>query len=186
MMQQSKAREEEQAAGAGESAHRMVGLEAGIPASGTPFRPLTRLEMRSLWTQQFGNQDFALQMWTRLVERQGMEIEMMLQVHGLLVFGVMTSTESYIQFYIDLNERLYRESDPETADMLRESYLALLLPPDQPEIGPDGLPILLHYVHMRDVMIMSAGHSVKVPFWRGRVSEVEAFVMGAAPTEQAC
>jgi len=185
MAQQSTMREEEeQAAGAEESAPRMIGLEAGIPPCETPFRPLTRLEMRNMWSKEFGEQDFALQMWTRLVELQGLEIEMMLQMHGLLIFGVMVSTQSYTQFYVDLNEKLYRESEPETADALHEYYLALLLPQDQPEIGPDGLPVLLHYIHMRDVMIMSAGHSIKVPFWRGKISEVDAFVMGATASEQ--
>jgi hypothetical protein len=33
-------------------------------------------------------------------------------------------------------------------------------------------------------MIMSAGHSIKVPFWRGKISEVDAFVMGATASEQ--
>ncbi len=57
------------------------------------FRPLTRMERRNLWLKEYGDQDFALQMWVRLVEQQDLEIEMMLQMHGLLVFGVMVSTQ---------------------------------------------------------------------------------------------
>ncbi|HLJ34115.1 MAG TPA: hypothetical protein VKU38_10710, partial [Ktedonobacteraceae bacterium] len=75
----------------------------------TPFRPLTRVERRNLWLKEYGEQDFALQMWARLVEQQDLEIEMMLQMQGLLVFGVMVSTAHYAQFYIDLNEELHRE-----------------------------------------------------------------------------
>jgi hypothetical protein len=30
---------------------------------------------------------------------------------------------------------------------------------------------------------MSAGHSIKLPFWRGKLSEVDAFVMGATASE---
>src|SRR2546426_8520094 len=56
------------------------------------FRPLTRTERRNLWLQEYGDQDFALQMWVRLVEQQDLEIEMMFQIHGMLVFGVMVST----------------------------------------------------------------------------------------------
>ena len=41
------------------------------------FRPLTRTERRNLWLQEYGDQDFALQMWARLVEQQDLEIEMM-------------------------------------------------------------------------------------------------------------
>ena len=143
------------------------------------FRPLTRSERRNLWLKEYGDQDFALQMWVRLVEEQDLEIEMMFQMHGLLIFGMMVSTARYAQFYIDLNEELHRQSDPGAADALREYYSALVPPPDQPAIGPEGLPVVFRLVHMRDVTIMSAGHKVKVPYWRGKVSEIDAFVVGA-------
>ena len=149
----------------------------------TPFRPLTRAERRSLWLREYGDQDFALQMWARLVELQDLEIEMMLQMNGLLVFGVMVSTRRYAQFYIDLNEELHRVHEPETADALREYYLALVPPQDQPEIGPEGLPVVFRYLHMNDVTIMSAGHKIKVPYWRGKICEVDAFVVGATAGE---
>jgi hypothetical protein len=153
------------------------------PGEETPFRPITRMERRNLWLKEYGEQDFALQMWINLVEKQDLEIEMMLQMHGLLIFGVMVSTQRYSQFYIDLNEELHRQSEPETADVLKEYYTALVPPRDQPEIGPDGLPIVFRVVHMRDVTIISGGHKIKVPYWRGRVSEVDAFVIGAAAGE---
>jgi hypothetical protein len=153
-----------------------------IPAE-TPFRPLTRAERRNLWLKEYGDQDFALQMWARLVELQDLEIEMMLQMNGLLVFGIMVSTQRYAQFYIELNEELLREREPETADALREYYMALVPPQDQPEIGPEGLPIVFRYIHMSDVTIMSAGHKIKVPYWRGKISEVDAFVVGATAGE---
>jgi hypothetical protein len=56
-------------------------------------------------------------------------------------------------------------------------------PRNQPEIGPEGLPVISRYLHLRDVTIMSAGHSIKLPFWRGKLSEVDAFVMGATASE---
>jgi len=37
-------------------------------------------------------------------------------MHGLLVFGIMVSTEAYAQFYINLHEEMYRKEEPETAD----------------------------------------------------------------------
>src|SRR5579859_7071834 len=115
------------------------------------FRPLTRSERRNLWLKEYGEQDFALQIWARLVEQQDLEIEMMFQMHGLLVFGVMVSTARYSQFYIDLNEELHRQRDPDTADALHEYYTALIPPSEQPEIGLEGLPIVYRYAHMRDV-----------------------------------
>ena len=156
---------------------------AGAASQETAFRPLTRIERRNLWLKEYGEQDFALQMWTQLVEQQDLEIEMMLQMHGLLVFGVMVSTLHYAQFYIDLNEELHRENEPETADALRQYYIALVPPRDQPEIGPEGLPVVSRYIHMRDVTIMSGGHKIKVPYWRGKISEVDAFVVGATASE---
>jgi hypothetical protein len=147
------------------------------------FRPLTRPERRNLWLHEYGEQDIALQAWVRLAEQGQLEIEVMLQVHGLLVFGTLVSTATYAQFYIDLHEQMYRQEEPETADFLRDYYVALVPPPDQPEIGPEGLPIVYRYAHLRDVTLMSAGHKVKLPYWRGKLSEVDAFVVGASAGE---
>ena len=144
------------------------------------FRPLTRNERRNLWLHEYGEQDIALQAWVRLAEQGQLEIEVMLQVHGLLVFGTLVSTATYAQFYIDLHEQMYRQQEPETADFLRDYYVALVPSPDQPEIGPEGLPTVYRYAHLRDVTIMSAGHKVKLPYWRGRLGEVDAFVVGAS------
>jgi hypothetical protein len=152
-------------------------------AQGINFRPITRSERRNLWLKEYGDQDFALQMWVRLVEQQDLDVEMMFQMQGLLVFGVVVSTARYAQFYIDLNEELHRERDPEVADALRDYYTALIPLPDQAEVGPEGLPVIYRYVHMRDVTIMSAGHKVKVPYWRGQVNQVSAFVIGATAGE---
>src|SRR5947209_12131984 len=149
----------------------------------TGFRPLTRSERRNLWLKEYGEQDFALQMWVRLVEQQDVEIEMMFQMEGILVFGMMVNTAHYAQFYIDLNEELHRQRDPDTADALREYYTALIPATDQPDIGPEGLPIVYRHVHMRDVTIMSAGHKVKVPYWRGLLSKIDAFVVRTTPGE---
>ncbi len=153
-------------------------------ASGdAPIRPLTRAERRSLWLKEYGEQDVALQTWVRLVEQQQVEIEVMFQMHGLLIFGTMVSTATYAQFYIDLYENLYRQEAPETADVLRDYYQALVPSPDQPEIGPEGLPFLFRHAHLRDVTLMSAGHRSKLPYWRGKISDIDAFVIGASAGE---
>src|SRR6266704_6935175 len=96
----------------------------------TGFRPLTRSERRNLWLKEYGDQDFALQMWVRLVEQQDVEIEMMFQMQGVLVFGVMVSTARYAEFYIDVNEELHRQDNPETADILKELYTTLVPAPN--------------------------------------------------------
>ncbi|MBV9614729.1 MAG: hypothetical protein JO011_19155 [Ktedonobacteraceae bacterium] len=158
-----------------------AGPESASTESG--FRPLTRSERRNIWLKEYGAQDFALQAWARLVEKQNLEIEVMFQMHGLLVFGTMVSTEAYAQFYINLHEEMYREQEPETADFLREYYTALIPSPEQPEIGPEGLPVVFRYAHLRDVTMMSAGHKVKVPYWRGKIGEIDGFVIGASAGE---
>jgi hypothetical protein len=172
----------EQANGNAGNADEHVYEQAGQRTEAA-YRPLTRIERRGSWLEEYGKQDFALQMWARLVEQQDLEIEMMLQMRGLLVFGVMVSTARYAQFYIDLNEELHREHEPETADALQEYYYALVPPRDQPEIGPEGLPVIYRIIHLRDVTIMNAGHKIKVPYWRGKISEVDAFVVGATASE---
>ena len=96
---------------------------------------------------------------------------------------MLVSTRHYAQFYIDLHEELHREHEPKTADALRDYYLVLVPPRDQPEIGPEGLPVISRYLHLRDVTILSAGHQVKLPFWRGKLSQVDAFVVGATASE---
>lgn len=148
----------------------------------SPLRLPGRSELRNLWLKEYGEQDYALQMWIRVVEQQDLEIEMMLQMHGLLVFGLMVSTQRYAQFYIDLNEELHRENEPDTADALRDYYTALI-PPQDEEIGPEGLPVIYRYIHMRDVTIIHGGQKIKVPYWRGKISSVEAFVVGATAEE---
>src|SRR5712692_2839736 len=183
--QETSGEESERQMGEPDIPNEHTGAETtdGAPVPDTNFRPLTRGERRNLWLKEYGEQDFALQIWARLVEQQDLEIEMMFQMSGLLVFGVMVSTARYAHFYIDLNEELHRERDPDTADALREFYTALVPPANQPEIGPEGLPVAYRYAHMRDVTIMSAGHKIKVPYWRGKINQVDAFVVGAAPGE---
>ncbi|GCF09244.1 hypothetical protein [Dictyobacter arantiisoli] len=150
----------------------------------TGFRPLSRSERRNIWIHDYQEQDIALQSWARLVEQQGLELEIMLQMQGLLVFGTMVSTLAYAQFYVNLHERMYRDASPETADFLGEYYAALVPPEDQPEFGPEGLPVIFRYAHLRDVTLMSAGHKVKLPYWRGKLNQVDAFVVGASAGEE--
>jgi len=45
------------------------------------------------------------------------------------------------------------------------------------------LPMVSRDIHMRDVTIMSASHKIKVPYWRGKIREVDAFVVGATAAE---
>ena len=157
-------------------------LPQGQSKADNPLRLPGRSELRNLWLKEYGEQDYALQLWTRVVEQQDLEIEMMLQMHGMLVFGLMVSTQRYAQFYIDLNEELHREKEPDTADALRDYYTALIPPQDQ-EVGPEGLPVIFRYIHMRDVTIIHGGQKIKVPYWRGKISSVEAFVVGATAEE---
>jgi hypothetical protein len=161
------------------SEHPTTGAEESRGETG--FRPLTRSEQRNLWLRTYGQQDVALQLWLRLAEQQDLEFEVMFQMHGLLVFGMLISTRAYAQFHIDLYEGMYRQEAPDTADFLRDYYSALVPADDQPEIGPEGLPIVYQYVHLRDVTILSGGHRTRLPYWRGKVREIDAFVLGATP-----
>jgi hypothetical protein len=147
------------------------------------FRPLTRSERRTLWLKEYGEQDFALQALVRLVEQRVLEISVMFQTHGLIIFGVLVSAEAYAQFYIDQFEEMYRQQEPAAADLLRDYYMAQVPSPDELKIGPEGLPFMFRYAHLRDVTIMSAGHKITLPYWRGKINEIDAFAVGATAGE---
>ncbi|GHO48670.1 hypothetical protein [Ktedonospora formicarum] len=74
---------------------------------------------------------------------------------------------------------MYRKEDPITTEFLHMFYTNLVLPANQPEIGPAGLPVLFEYVHLRNITILSGGHKTKSPYWCGRLNASEAFVLGA-------
>lgn len=152
---------------------------AELPPMDPNFRPLTRSERRNIWLKEYGEQDIALQFWVKLAEQTNQEFPVMFQMAGQLVFGTMISTLEYARFHVELYEGMYRKEDPDTADFLREFYTGLVPPADQPEIGPAGLPTLFEYVHLRDITILNGGHKTKLPYWRGRLSAIEAFVLGA-------
>lgn len=147
------------------------------------LRPLTRNERRNLWLEAYGEQDIALQSWVRLAEQNQLEIPIMLQMQGLLVFGTLTSSLSYARYYVQMNEDLYRESDPETADFLKDYYASLVTEADMPEVGPEGLPILFRQLHLREVTIFSGPHKTRLPYWRGQIRAIDAFVVGASAGE---
>jgi hypothetical protein len=96
---------------------------------------------------------------------------------------VLVSTEVYAQFYIDQFEEMYRQQEPAAADLLRDYYAAQVPSAEEIKIGPEGLPFLFRYAHLRDATIMSAGHKIKLPYWRGKISEIEAFAVGATAGE---
>ncbi|GHO44184.1 hypothetical protein [Ktedonospora formicarum] len=150
-----------------------------LPSMDPNFRPITRTERRNIWLKEYGEQDIALQFWIKLAEQTNQEFPVMLQMSGQLIFGSIISTLTYARFHIELYEEMYRQEDPDTADFLREFYTNLVPPADQPEVGPAGLPVLFEYVHLRNITILSGGHKTKLPYWRGRLNAIEAFVLGA-------
>src|SRR5213082_791309 len=107
---------------------------AGLPPLDAGFRPLTRTERREVWLTEYSQQDFALQALVRLVEQRVLEISVMFQMHGLIIFGVLVSTETYAQFYIDQFEEMYRKQEPAAADLLRDYYAAQVPSPDELKI----------------------------------------------------
>jgi hypothetical protein len=158
-------------------------MNTDLPPIEAGLRPFTRSERRNAWLKEYGEQDFALQALIRLVEQRVLEISVMFQMHGLIIFGVLVSTEAYAQFYIDQFEEMYRQQEPAAADLLRDYYAAQVPSAEEIKIGPEGLPFLFRYAHLRDATIMSAGHKIKLPYWRGKINEIEAFAVGATAGE---
>src|SRR5258708_23516421 len=79
--------EEEQATAAETSAPQQVSQGTGIPPCEMAFRPLTRIERRTLWLKEYGEQDVALHLWTRGGGQADWGIELMRPMQGRLVFG---------------------------------------------------------------------------------------------------
>lgn len=158
-------------------------MNTDLPPIEAGLRPFTRSERRNVWLKEYGEQDFALQALIRLVEQRVLEISVMFQMHGLIIFGVLVSAEAYAQFYIDQFEEMYRQQEPAAADLLRDYYAAQVPSAEELKVGPEGLPFLFRYAHLRDATIMSAGHRIKLPYWRGKISEIEAFAVGATAGE---
>jgi hypothetical protein len=42
---------------------------------------------------------------------------------------------------------------------------------------------MFRYAHLRDATIISGGHRIKVPYWRGKINQIDAFVVGASASE---
>ena len=122
-------------------------------------------------SQQEGQVDPLLRLFAGQAERKGLELEITLQMGGLLVSGLLTSAARYSE-----------ELDAQISD-----GLAII----DPAFKPDDLPAAdqptdlsaargSEFIHVRDACISSlrVGPVIHAPVWRGRLASVDGFVLG--------
>ncbi len=114
--------------------------------------------------------DPLLRLFADRASRKGIEMEITLQVGGLLVAGYLTSAAAYCdRLDSQLSEGLARLDPSFQADQGAEQAAeADLNAANEPE-----------FIHLRDAYICGPdGAVVRSPAWRGRLASVDAFTLG--------
>src|SRR5688572_6704884 len=91
------------------------------------------------------------------------ELEVTLQVGGLLVSGKMISYAAFLERQGEqLNAIFLAMGSPDRADYARRTWASMSTKPDGPIVGEEINPI-----HLADVVILGAGpEPVRLPIWR--------------------
>jgi hypothetical protein len=117
--------------------------------------------------------DWLLQTIVHTANETGAEIGVTLIVGGTVVSGLATSGQKYFEEFgkFFANSSVFT---PEQRKSMEETYR---------EFGDKrytGLPAAeLHYVHLRDVLIVRGTEPLKVPLFRVRLSTVDGFTIGS-------
>lgn len=114
--------------------------------------------------------DPLLRLFADRADRRGVEVEITLQVGGLLVCGRLTSLAAYTEL-LDAQLEEAARLDPRFE---RDG--------DDGEEPPDGVSPAAAggFIHLRDTVISSPGYGAVVhsSAWRGRLASVDAFSLG--------
>jgi hypothetical protein len=126
-----------------------------------------------------GSTDWFLQSLVMLVNKSDIQLGITLQVGGMLVSGSLVGGAAYFAGFADDISAPFAEN-PEVADAVKASYLEFsqIYRPD----STDGEVPPPMFIHLKDARIFGAA-AIPIPmnrgvWWRGRVSEVSAFVLG--------
>jgi hypothetical protein len=125
-----------------------------------------------------GSADPLLRLFTHRADKKGLELEITLEVGGLLISGYLTSVGKYC-------ERLEAQMS---------EGLAHIDPTFNPDEASDeepaaALPVASSndFIHLRDAWIsgLRSEPAIQAPVWRGRLSSVDGFVLGLLEEEKA-
>jgi hypothetical protein len=124
--------------------------------------------------------DWFLQILVNLSNTAGLGIGITLQVGGLLVSGTLSGGKEYFEaFSSDLASAFTQDG---TGESIKETFARCGEVYESSEEGK-GMQDRPSYIHLRDARFFFPG-SKPIPtdkgiWWRGRISEVSGFVLGA-------
>jgi hypothetical protein len=128
--------------------------------------------------------DGLLEMWVELAERTGTEIAVTLMVGGSLVSGRIISGPNYLRrFADDLRTAFESGGHPEAGERIQQSVgdMAGELETEAREEKEEDAPPRRH-IHLDDANVFLARDAlpIHVPYWRGKLEAVDAWVFGKA------
>lgn len=130
----------------------------------------------------FSEQDWFLQDLVNLANKTDTSIGITLTVGGALVSGKLASGKEYFEEFGKRFARGFRNSSPEDIASIEESYARYgeIYRDTTESDKPAAIP---SYIHLKDVHIYF-GPNIPIPsedgnWWRGRISEVQGFVLGS-------
>jgi hypothetical protein len=132
-------------------------------------------------------QDWFLQSLVDLVNRTGVPIGITLTVGGTQVSGHLSSGKAYFEGFASVFTQSFQQSAPEFATAMNEVFQGYgqIYEDDKKSEQPKEPP---NYIHLKNVHIFT-GPNAPIPkddgsWWRGRISEVEGFILGTLGVDE--
>jgi hypothetical protein len=127
------------------------------------------------------NLDGFLQYFVRLVNRSGLEIGITLNVSGLTISGQLISSKSYFEGLIQ--EMSSANTDNQVKLAFQEAFRKIGGIYSQMDDEDNENQTFPTYIHLRNAkMLLASGQIIRTKrgvLWRGRLSEVDGFCLGA-------
>lgn len=133
---------------------------------------------------EFSHVDTILEMWVDVAERTGTEMAVTLMVGGLLVSGRIISGPNYLRrFAGDLRTAFEGGGHTEASERIHKTITDIageLETEAREEKEQDASP--RRYIHLDDANVFLASDTppIRVPYWRGKLEAVDAWIMGKA------
>jgi len=126
--------------------------------------------------------DWFLEEFVDSINGTDSELGITLTVGGILVSGVIISGHKYFQGLAASMKILTPEGQENTEEYFK-SFGEIYLKPKEPNSKPPS------FIHLKDAMFYQPGLGQPIPssdgvLWRGRISEVDGFMMGSLKTEK--
>lgn len=120
--------------------------------------------------------DFLLQFLVKEVDAMGFSMSITLHVGGTIVTGDLASVREYSRYLSKEFASAIRAEDPkETASQLTRAF-------EENENLLTSDRYLPRFAHVKDAELLTPGGAaiarISAPWWRGRLSSIDAFVLG--------